>query len=135
MSSVSAGGVGLRPRFWSMAASPRSRCRLQSASMDEYKPSRRNNAPSSPLCVQASAWRTMDMRYSAVKPALGPLQHLWVRPRRRLESRPRRQDLRCHRVLPGTPSRYLIKGGELSQGLLTERAMPGTVMRLGTYAC
>ena len=55
-------------------------------------------------------------------PPLGPLKNLWIRLRRVAGSRSRRRDLHGHRVVPGTPSRCVMKGGQVSQGLLTQRA-------------
>ena len=46
---------------------PCSRCRRQLVSKDEYNPSRRNRAPSSPGFLQASACVRMRSRYSAGK--------------------------------------------------------------------
>ena len=46
---------------------PCSRCRRQLVSKDEYNPSRRNSAPSSPGFLQASACVRMRSRYSAGK--------------------------------------------------------------------
>ena len=48
-------------------SAPASRCRRQFVSSDEYNPSRRNRAPTSPGCLHASACLRMRNRYSAEK--------------------------------------------------------------------
>ena len=58
-------GPRRRPRI--SCSAPRSRCRRQFVSSDEYNPSRRNSAPTSPGFLHASACVRMRSRYSAVK--------------------------------------------------------------------
>ena len=60
--------LGLAPRFLgvSAASSPFSAARRQLARCEEYKPSLRSRAPTSPGWVQAAASLTMRRRYSAV---------------------------------------------------------------------
>ena len=60
-------GLGPRRRPRMSCKAPCSRCRRQLVSKDEYNPSRRNRAPSSPGFLQASACVRMRSRYSAGK--------------------------------------------------------------------
>ena len=60
-------GVGPRRRPRISRRAPASRCRRQFVSSDEYRPSRRNSAPTSPGFLQASASLRMRSRYSAGK--------------------------------------------------------------------
>src|ERR1039457_7211234 len=59
----------LGPRFLGVRASssPCLRCRLQVPKCEEYRPSRRNKAPTAPASWAASAWPTIERLYSAVK--------------------------------------------------------------------
>src|SRR6185312_3925628 len=59
---------GSGPRFFGVkpAISPRSACSRHFIRCDEYRPSRRSNAPSSPRCVQAAASRRIRRFSSAV---------------------------------------------------------------------
>ena len=69
-SSSSGLRLDLGPRFWGVSASrmPSARSRLQVASRDEYKPSRRSRAPIPPrLPAASSASCRMRSLYSAVK--------------------------------------------------------------------
>jgi integrase len=68
MICASRGSAGLHPRGRPSACSdPASRWRRHVTRCEEYRPSRRNNAPSCPDCVQASASRRISSLYSAVK--------------------------------------------------------------------
>ena len=60
-------GFGPRRRARISWSAPCSRCRRQLVSSDEYNPSRRSSAPSSPGFLQASACVRMRSRYSAGK--------------------------------------------------------------------
>ena len=60
-------GVGPRRRPRISRRAPAARCRRQFVSSDEYRPSRRNSAPTSPGFLQASASVRMRSRYSAEK--------------------------------------------------------------------
>src|SRR5207245_3318791 len=66
--SRGSGGVAFGPRGFgaSPASSPRSRAARQVVRCEEYNPSRRSSAPSSPGFVQRSASRTIRRLYSAV---------------------------------------------------------------------
>ena len=60
-------GVGPRRRPRISRRAPASRCRRQFVSSDEYNPSRRNRAPTSPGFLHASACVRMQSRYSGEK--------------------------------------------------------------------
>ena len=114
--SLRSSKVGLGPRFFGVSAvsSPCSAALRHAVRCEEYRPSLRSSAPTSPGCVQVAASLTMRSRYSAVKRrrfgfddtsvSLAMTSNMVLDPHLALDTKFRRADVSRHVGREGTAS-------------------------------